>query len=396
MAKVVCPRCFHEADAHNLPFRCLMQVKAVPGGGTPCTGLPDVVQGAFLGLDPATAPELGPVFDKPGRSRRVPCPSCEVPTSVRTCPRCHHDLPGDYAAMPGTVVVLVGSTGVGKSSYATVLLHEMKDRVGAGFDAAVNVMDDTTAKEFGALESALYDHGALPAATTPVSQAARIPLIFRFAARDERRTRRGMRSSAMVFVDSSGEDALDRRTTIKALPHLAHAHGVILLVDPLQFPAVRALMPGPVPGHGTSGMTPDQLVATVAEQIRAGRSLAGHQKVDIPVAVCLSKADLLWPMLLPGSPLLRTTAHRDAFDEADAAEVDDELTALLQRWDGGALRRQLANDFADFSLFCFSALGGPPDGASKAPPEGIHPVRVADPLLWLLSRVGLVPRVREG
>ncbi|MCZ9345397.1 hypothetical protein NGM37_47425, partial [Streptomyces sp. TRM76130] len=75
--------------------------------------------------------------------------------------------------------------------------------------------------------------------------------------------------------------------------------------------------------------------------------------------------------------------------------VHEEMRSLLADWDSGTLLRRLELDFAEVSLFGLSALGAPPpaDAPADAPKSGPRPVRVEDPLLWLLSRQGLL-RVR--
>lgn len=371
MTTVVCPRCFHPTLSDELPFRCVR----VPRVGVA-----------------SCAP-----FNRPGRQRRVPCPSCGVPTSVHSCPRCFHELPGDYSAMVSMMVPLVGPVGSGKTTFATVLLHELRDRIGAAYEAAVNVMDDGTAAQLDVLEAALYERGELPSPTAPALLAARTPMIFRFAARESGRRREHRRASALVFIDSSGQDAANHAVATRSLGHLAYAQGILLVVDPFDFPAFRAGSAHGGDGPKSSGgMAPDQWVAVIAEQLRAGWNLAGDQLLDVPLAVCLAKADALWPQLPPGSALLQAAAHDGAFDEADAAQVADEVGALVYSWDYGALARQLNAAFSRYSLFCFSALGGPPGADARAPREGVHPIRVADPLLWLLSQAGSVPRRRGG
>lgn len=69
----------------------------------------------------------------------------------------------------------------------------------------------------------------------------------------------------------------------------------------------------------------------------------------------------------------------------------------MSDWDSGVLCRQLENDFAELSYFGLSALGAPPpaDAPADAPKSGPQPLRVEDPLLWLLGRRGLI-QVRKS
>ncbi len=70
------------------------------------------------------------------------------------------------------------------------------------------------------------------------------------------------------------------------------------------------------------------------------------------------------------------------------------MRSLLDGWDSGALLRQLERDFTRLSLFGLSALGSPPPAhaPADAPKSGPRPLRVEDPLLWLLGLGGLLPR----
>jgi hypothetical protein len=49
-------------------------------------------------------------------------------------------------------------------------------------------------------------------------------------------------------------------------------------------------------------------------------------------------------------------------------------------------------NYANYRFFGVSALGAEPDYASYAvAPGGVQPHRVEDPVLWLLSKAGMVP-----
>jgi hypothetical protein len=176
--------------------------------------------------------------------------------------------------------------------------------------------------------------------------------------------------------------------------YLAAADGVILLVDPLQLRTVREQLPdmeGRLPPIETA---PEQVAADLAAQLRSRNRGEGKGRVTTPLAVAVSKSDALRPWLPHGSPMARPAQRSTgALDEADRVAVHQDTRALLEEWDGGVLYRQLERDFAQFSLFCLSALGSPPpaDSPADAPKAGPRPLRAEDPLLWLLGLRGLLP-----
>ncbi|MEV0623017.1 hypothetical protein AB0I81_57535 [Nonomuraea sp. NPDC050404] len=319
-------------------------------------------------------------------------------TSKRVCPQCHNDLPGGYANMHGRIIALVGPKTSGKSTYTTILVRELRTRVGNAFDSAVNVMDDRTAAEYADRERRLYDEGQLPAATAPAGTDLVYPLLFRFTLRVRRFLRTRSRSSSLVFFDTAGEDLETADSTARHVHYLAEADGIILLVDPLQFGPVRDALNGRVTDMPKQGTPPDRIVAIIGQLIRDRRNRSGGSRLDIPLAVALTKVDLLPPLLDEGSRLLRCAWHDGALDRADLREVDDEVRAHLQDWDEGALRRQVEADFSRHAFFALSALGGEPDmqdHGKTTPKGGIRPIRPEDPVLWLFHLFGLIRAKKE-
>ena len=388
MAAVVCPYCFARVRSGQLQFRCLQSPRT--RSGQPCAGEPDTKLAAFQGLPAPLL--LGPVFTAGATGRRARCPRCGVVTTKRVCPDCHNDLPSGYAGMKPRFIALVGPKTSGKSTYIAVLVRELHEGVGEAFGAALSPMDDRTEQRYEAQRKDLFELGILPGLTPPSAQELTYPQLYRFRV-PRRRTLPGRHSlsTALAFFDTAGEDLKTEDSTARYVPYLHEAHGIILTVDPLQFGAVRDSVgdsAGPVPEREVA---PDRLVAVISQIIRDHRNWPEGRPIRKPLAVALTKADALWPMLPPGSRLLGPSGHDGYFDDADRAEVDDEVRALLQDWDGGALRRQVEANFPICSFFALSALGGAPQDEARAPALGIHPFRTEDPVLWLLGRFGLIP-----
>ena len=79
----------------------------------------------------------------------------------------------------------------------------------------------------------------------------------------------------------------------------------------------------------------------------------------------LTKLDLVWDMFDHGSPLRRLPPPASAYQEADGLDVHHEVAAWLARWGDLPTGQR-----------CFALS---PHAAGY---------RVADPLLWLLTRFG--------
>ncbi|MGT2531039.1 TRAFAC clade GTPase domain-containing protein [Streptomyces nojiriensis] len=318
-------------------------------------------------------------------------------TPVRVCRRCHSDFPSDYCDQDTRIIALLGPKGSGKSTYVSVLVNELRGRVGRAYGASLTPMGGETQRRDREMAEDLYDRLRLPGATRPAALGFNDPLLYRLSLPLRRRLRGdGSRHTALVFFDAAGEDlgsaeAMDRYTT-----YLAAADGIIMLVDPLQMRAVRDRLPVDSELSLPVVETPPQQIAgDLAAQLRARGRGSSRGRVTTPVAVAVTKTDSLAPLVDPHSPLLRNAEHRaGAVDEDDRLAVHEEMRSLLDGWDSGALLRQLERDFAQLSLFGLSALGSPPPAhaPADAPKSGPQPLRVEDPLLWLLGLGGLLPQ----
>lgn len=414
MTTVICPYCFDRAPAARLPYRCLMTATGVRGG-TPCAAEPDHIWAEFMG--PSVPPALrlrGPVFTArrpprtsslalagrlPGRPRgggsRADCPGCGVPTPVRVCLRCHSDLPSDYCNQDSRIIALVGAKASGKSTYVSVLVNELRNRVGLAYDASLAAMGGETQRRDREMAEDLYDRLRLPAATRPAALGFNDPLLYRLSLPRRGRLGDGSRHTALVFFDAAGEDLKSSEAMDRYTHYLAAADGIILLVDPLQIGSVRdQLFPGDGPPLPAVETAPQQIAADLAAQLRAHGRGGPRGRIATPMAVAISKTDMLRPLLGPHSPVLHNAPHSGGrLDDGDRAAVHEELRSQLEGWDSGALFRQLERDFADLSLFGVSALGAAPpaDAPADAPRSGPRPLRIEDPLLWLLGRRGLIP-----
>jgi hypothetical protein len=218
----------------------------------------------------------------------------------------------------------------------------------------------------------------------PLMFTLRFPGHGRFSGRDT------VTAGMVVFYDTAGEDIFDAERREHLARYLSAADGVLFFFDPLQVRSVRAELEGlgslPKQAHDQVGM-----LQGVAEVLRRDRGRDAASRVDTPLAVVLGKTDALTGLLPPLTALGRPGPHDGVYDEPDGRHVHDEVRAVLHGWtDGAALVNTVHNAFSCHRFFGLTALGFPPPNHDEVAPQGIHPLRVEDPMLWLLSRFGLV------
>ncbi|MFD8202467.1 hypothetical protein ACWDTR_28810 [Streptomyces sp. NPDC003470] len=393
--RLTCPYCYENFAPREIRFRCNSRLSRT---GKQCPRRRDQVLDERRG--PRPSHDLGPDFAADGRRPTAVCSGCDGETTYRICPVCHSELPVQFGRVDNRLIAMVGAKASGKTVYMTVLLHEMRNRVGEAFGAALMGLDDATMRRYSSdYEDRLYrDNQMFPGTQTASTNLNRVdPLVFRFSL--GRRTFLGERPQHTVlsFFDTAGEDFSSRESVELNTRYLTGADGIILLLDPLQMSDARAgALPG-TPLPGTEGLdAPVNVLSRVTGLLLAPRGGRSAQKIDTPIAVVFSKMDAFWHQLDAGSPLRDYAPPGGRFDVSDSLSVHEEVRRLLKDWDGVQIDQLLDNHYSRYRYFGVSALGRNPTPEARVADTGIQPYRVADPLLWLLAEFGSVPKAGRG
>jgi hypothetical protein len=169
---------------------------------------------------------------------------------------------------------------------------------------------------------------------------------------------------------------------------------LILLLDPFMLPRARQQIYLPSSAIKSTEATID-VVSRVTEKLRTSHQVHPAKKIRIPVAVAFAKIDAFFELLGSDHPLVRTPDIGDAYDETLGENTHEHIRALLHEWGADDVDTHLSYNYVSFRYFAVSALGGPPDYETLTITGGVHPHRVEEPLVWLLSRFGVVPRQRR-
>ncbi|GIF26533.1 GTPase SAR1 family protein [Actinoplanes tereljensis] len=395
---VHCPYCYRSLPPREIMFRCAGRLGST---GRRCEARPDQVLVSYADDNRARHP----AFKADGRRRSAVHADCGVETTHRICPHCHSQLPTHFGDADNRLIALVGAKESGKTVFMTVLLHELRNRVGARFGLSVMAADDHTRNQFPAdYEDRLYDDRLLhdPTRTAGGSRGGRRPLVFSMSRQRRRLGRAQVNRSLFSFFDTAGEDLRSGDSVERNVRYLTGADGIILLLDPLQMRGARALAePGALlPDPSVVQDDPASVLGRITDLMHSALPPRHSGLIRKPIAVAFSKMDALEHTLPEEAALLRESAHGDAaYDEPDGAAVHQEIRAVLQKWQGGSIDLVLSQNFERYRFFGVSALGASPvraaDNQQRVSEYGVQPRRVQDPFLWLLSTFGTIPAGRS-
>jgi len=393
----VCPFCFNRNDLYKVEFRCTNDPER-------CPLVIDQILSDFLGT-PKMMPQVVKIpppenkIDKI-KSLKMPreavCPVCKEKTLKRICPDCHSELPYTVGDFEDLIFSVIGARNAGKSHYISMLLSKIKNEIGAGFGCNLQALNDATIKRY---REDFYDPIFRKREVIKSTRSARtdfnvrFPLIYTisFICKGLFKKNKIRDVATMVFFDTAGEDLHEEDTMRTENKYIYNSSGIILLLDPLQIPAVRSRLPSDINVPEVLSEAEDVLERTV-NLIRNATNLRLPKLIDIPIAIAFSKIDALYPILDPSTCLKYPSKHINHFDIADFEDVCSEMESLIKEWCGDMLINTIKHNFSNYAFFGLSSLGCNPHGGEKI--DKLRPHRVEDPFLWLLWKHKLIKDLR--
>ncbi len=382
---LLCPFCFDEFYLSKAPFRCTAAMST-------CAPQKDEV----LEREWEIREPVSHVIRANGRDA-ARCDVCSTSSDRRICPNCHQNLPRSIGVTDQLIIAMVGAKDSGKSHYIAVLLTRLLQEVGPTLEFNLRAASDQTRDIYNErYRDQVYKEKKI----IPLTRSAdadpktRIPLVYEvtFHGTDLVGAPVVRGGVTLVFFDTAGEDLEKSDVMARVNKYIYRAHGIILLLDPLQLPAVRNRLP-----EGT-GLPPEsretrEIMERVTELIESGRKLGSHAMIDTPLAVAFSKFDALAPIVGEQLQMSQSSRHLEGFDLDDFEALNDEMHSFVSRWGAADLLNLIRSRYERYAFFGVSALGCNPHGTSKIP--HVLPSRVEDPFLWILHQHRLLRGTRR-
>jgi hypothetical protein len=389
MFQVTCPFCYHRINWLRLPFVCCG--RNAPGYKACQLAVDTLRRRETLSEEP-----MYPFFSPPNRwrpsPRRARCPECRGRTGQHACPACHTPLPADFGGGFSPVIGLIGATNTGKTVYLTVVANHLRTVLRDRFRADVSLYGDEARAWLAASVHAILDLGTLPGFTQQPTGRSE-PLVFQWRRPSGRYLRR-YRSSYLSFLDTAGE-SLGTQRGVMDLKFLTGVDAFIVMLDPFTLPDAgqRLGLPESAPSAASNAFG---VLAQVTDVLRNAEGVGRRGRSARPMAVVFAKIDAFRAYLGDDHPIFAAQENGPWHNEAASGAMHDSVRELLRTWGARDIDDHMEANYSNYRYFALSSLGRPPDYARfRVAQGGVQPLRVADPLVWLLSQYKLVPR-RHG
>jgi hypothetical protein len=367
----VCPTCLAEYPVETMLFESF-------AGGDP-------VRVRYTWWDRvrhnSITPPVGPHGEK--LYRKV-CPSYDPAR-----PETRHYLPYTAGAQESLVIGVIGAKFSGKSHYIAALINRLEGQTGLDMRASLLAVTDETSDRY---RREFYDPLFGRKLELPVTVGTPDPLIYDLYLDGALFHDRRQRAVTLALYDTAGEN-FDHPTTVqKMVRYLKMASGVIFLIDPLQCPAVHEAVPSSIPLPDLELMAePNEVLNRVLTELQDHELLVASEPLTIPVAVVLTKCDVLSDHGLIDLNRLWNTdkRHIGSFDLQAHDDMNGMIGEYVQQWSKKAYAL-VTSRFSQHAFFGVSATGCAADKATHRYPN-VSPWRVEDPLLWLLATLDVIP-----
>lgn len=294
---------------------------------------------------------------------------------------CKNPLPEKGLTAPTVHIPVVAGPAAGKTVYMMASVASLKTQAEDSSDRSVFEFADPRAeKEYhgrlSALKQATFE--GIKKTLSEISVQA-----FNIYIGPENSTRRRL----LYLYDAAGE-RYQTSDGVATFRFLGHTEGVILIVDPFSFEVVRRFVKSDVlAGLRHSEADADEVLGRFAQTLRENLSVGTDRKLNVPVAVVLTKCDGL--LAVSDVPHPYDEIGNAAGDLTKRAIRSDAVRHWLESTAGQhSLVATLENTFERCGYFSVSALDA---FTIKARPSGRTRTQIrhddtAGPLLWLLDK----------
>lgn len=317
------------------------------------------------------------VWSESSRSRRS-CARCNktkltVGKKKTTCDECGFEMLNAYAPLQRVCFPTVGVVGSGKTMWLLTVWDLMRRKVVPDRLRLSCLHTNQDRKLVDRIED------AWKGVSEPTQDAA-IPVPLPILVSDNASIVQRTQARMMLF-DYGGEMIHRSHTEGPPRERALKMDGFVLFLDP------------------TTTDDPIENVLALRDQIRNDRGLVGDQRIDVPVAVCLSKMDLcvsygLGPLL--GRQFVqevKSVGHKK--NKIDLRVIDERhricCEFVSKLFDGWGVHKELDESFGgSFRFFPMSSVGITKDelGEEDITKRTRHPFGVLEPIFWLLHMQG--------
>ncbi|MGB8346468.1 MAG: hypothetical protein WCD86_16405 [Ktedonobacteraceae bacterium] len=301
----------------------------------------------------------------------------------RICPACHVPLSEGIGLGPSIAIPIVGGQSAGKTTYIISAVNAFIQRYQkAPYHYAISFIDPGSQQLFEKNVHQLAA-GRMLAKTPDIAPQAYMLKI----------TKPETRIPKLLFIYDAAGEVFSTDSNMSAQLYYKYIHGIIFIIDPCALPAYRRMHQDEIE-QVRSSLAPSELDVDLVYQhllriIETYHGVHSTKPHSLPIAVVVTKVDALGLEKEIGSLAVSDmlSTEQTLFSSSQNGTIHFLVRAFLRKYGLNNLTDELEWRFSSVRYFSCSAFGRSPDTSISG---GFAPVRVLDPLAWLLEHEGIL------
>lgn len=294
----------------------------------------------------------------------------------RICPRCRRPLNAGIGSGTNLHIPIVGGPSTGKTNYIVMATQELKQTYETMHRYSITFTDSIHEQNFHASVQSLSNGQELLKTPDMIPQAYNLSI----------KGPRAMVPTIAYIYDAAGE-VYGRSAHIDNQVYYKYIDGIIFVIDPCAIPTYRRMHQGDI-SLIQQELRPSLLDVMEAyermkEMFEASINVRKGQRYPHPIAVVLTKVDALGLEQEIGLPAAHMLMQSDPSIRSEEDAMSTVVRTFLGNYGLDNFVRDLELQFSNVKYFSSSALGRLP---LQNDTRAFTPIRVLDPLIWLLSK----------
>lgn len=274
----------------------------------------------------------------------------------------------DFGKLRDIHIGIVGAPSAGKTYFMVAAVNQLLNEMGRKLGLEVEIADEAQRRQYEHFMNLLQSN-QLSATTDTAPDAFNLSL------------KKGRKSSLLYFYDAAGEAYLSDQH-LEGHKYLEHIDGMILIIDPFSILPVSQQY-APFLERYKDEIKPatekaDDVLERVVMQLESHGRVRIGKTLKLPLAVVLSKTDAFDLEDIIGEGAIPSNSTDG---KTKTALLNEQIKKQLSEWGLGNLIRLIEQRFENVCYFSCSSLGRMP----KAGKMGLSPLRVMEPILWVLG-----------
>lgn len=308
---------------------------------------------------------------------------------------------------PNLPFSIIGVRSSGKTNYITVMLHELGNPE-LQLHLGVNQLNRKDNNDYEKNWERINDEHKTPEATPKRESFKDLnPQIWQIK-NNQRQHGSITPTYTFTIFDGAGEDhEAEIDTTSNVCNYIKTSKAILLIIDPLSLSNI--ITGGFINSEdiknslrgASRGEKSEDIIMNLADYIKEIRGIKSYKKLDIPVAVVLTKFDLVanhpaFGKLIRDKERKMAIVHQDSDNKKfvkvnidEIKKIDGEIRGWLEQIGEKQFINNLNANFKNYCFFGVSSYGDPPSDEGSTPKD-IKPHRVLDPILWLFKIFNII------